>query len=88
MTEYHAFRQIDAKTPAAIIEMGFLGGDQEILTTQPGVLADAIIASMGCFFGAEPAAGAGGEMDPGASGAAAPDADNGATPTSEEEDGS
>ena len=88
MTEYHAFRQIDAKTPAAIIEMGFLGGDQKILTTQPGVLADAIIASLDCFFGAEPAAGPGGELDAGAGSAAPPDADNGATPTTEEGNGS
>ncbi len=26
MTEYHAFRRIDPETPAAILELGFLGG--------------------------------------------------------------
>ena len=51
-------------------------------------LADAIIASLDCFFGAEPAAGAGGELDAGAGSAAPPDADNGATPTTEEGNGS
>ncbi len=32
MTAYHAFRKIDPSTPAAILELGFLGGDQELLT--------------------------------------------------------
>lgn len=31
MTEYHAFRKIDRSTPAAIIELGFLGQDRDFL---------------------------------------------------------
>lgn len=34
MLEYHAWRQIDASTPAAIIECGFMGGDRALLTDQ------------------------------------------------------
>ncbi|NLG26343.1 MAG: N-acetylmuramoyl-L-alanine amidase [Chloroflexi bacterium] len=34
MLEYHAWRQIDAGTPAAIIECGFMGGDRALLTDQ------------------------------------------------------
>lgn len=32
MTDYHAFRQVGLDTPAAIVELGFLGGDRDLLT--------------------------------------------------------
>ena len=50
MTDYHAFRQIDPKTPGAILEMGFLGGDQALLVHRPEVVAKGITDSLICFF--------------------------------------
>ncbi|MDQ3247739.1 MAG: N-acetylmuramoyl-L-alanine amidase [Chloroflexota bacterium] len=50
MTNYHAFRQIDPTTPAAIIELGFLGGDQELLVKRPDVVAQGVADSLLCFF--------------------------------------
>jgi N-acetylmuramoyl-L-alanine amidase len=50
MTEYHAFRRIDPVTPAAILELGFLGGDQALLTTQPEVAARGVADSVLCFL--------------------------------------
>jgi len=39
MRDYHAFREIHPQTPGAIIEVGFLGGDRRLLTTQPELVA-------------------------------------------------
>lgn len=39
MTEYHAFRKIDSTTPAAIIELGFLGWDRDFLTNRQDEMA-------------------------------------------------
>lgn len=50
MTAYHAFRKIDPQTPAAILELGFLGGDQELLTGRPEVVAQGVVASLRCFL--------------------------------------
>jgi len=50
MTEYHAFRKIDPQTPAAILELGFLGGDQELLTERPEIVAQGVVASLRCFL--------------------------------------
>jgi N-acetylmuramoyl-L-alanine amidase len=55
MTAYHAFRKIDQHTPAAILELGFLGGDQELLTQRPEVAARGVAASVLCFLEEEPA---------------------------------
>jgi N-acetylmuramoyl-L-alanine amidase len=52
MTNYHAFRIIDRRTPAAIIEMGFLGGDQALLVEHPERVAQAITESILCFLAA------------------------------------
>lgn len=51
MTAYHAFRRMDPQTPAAILEMGFLGGDQTLLTQEQRRVAAAIIASINCVLG-------------------------------------
>ena len=32
MTDYHAFKEIDSQTPGAIIELGFMDADRELLT--------------------------------------------------------
>ncbi|CAN5810699.1 hypothetical protein BH10CHL1_BH10CHL1_10390 [soil metagenome] len=50
MTDYHAFRQTDAQTPGAILETGFLGGDQDLLVNRPDVVAKGITDSLTCFF--------------------------------------
>lgn len=50
MTQYHAFRRIDLTTPAAILEMGFLGGDRQLLTTAPQLVAKGVADSVLCFF--------------------------------------
>ncbi len=39
MTHYHALNEIDPQTPAAIIELGFLGSDHDLLTNKRDVLA-------------------------------------------------
>jgi N-acetylmuramoyl-L-alanine amidase len=39
MREYHAFREISPLTPAAIIEVGFLGEDRELLTQHADLAA-------------------------------------------------
>jgi N-acetylmuramoyl-L-alanine amidase len=42
MTEYHGFRKIDPTTPAAIIELGFLGWDREFLVDHQDEMARAL----------------------------------------------
>ncbi len=53
MTEYHAFRRIDPLTPAAIIELGFLGGDRALLTDQAGRVAQGVSDAILCFLEGE-----------------------------------
>jgi N-acetylmuramoyl-L-alanine amidase len=53
MTNYHAFRTIDPQTPAAIIELGFLGGDQDLLVNRPDQVAQGVTESLLCFLRAE-----------------------------------
>lgn len=50
MTEYYAFRKITPSTPAAIIELGFLGGDQSLLTQQSDLVARGVVDSILCFL--------------------------------------
>lgn len=50
MTEYHAFRTIHPQTPAAIIEIGFMGGDRELLTGDPERVAYALDEGLRCFL--------------------------------------
>lgn len=54
MTEYHAFRRIDAQTPAAILELGFLGGDNDLLVNQQALLAKAVADGVLCFLDGGP----------------------------------
>lgn len=53
MTRYHAFSEIDPKTTAGIIEVGFLNLDQGILTSKPELLADGIVAGIKCYMNNE-----------------------------------
>lgn len=50
MTEYHAFRKLAPGTPAAIIELGFLGTDRALLVDEPERLADGVAAGVLCFL--------------------------------------
>lgn len=49
MTEYHAFRKVLPTTPAAILELGFLGGDQRLLTENAELAARGVADSIRCF---------------------------------------
>jgi len=53
MTSYHAFDEISPYTTAGIIELGFLNLDQEILKTQPELLAEGIFAGISCYMNDE-----------------------------------
>lgn len=53
MTRYHAFSEIDPNTTAGIIEVGFLNLDQEVLTSNPELLADGIVAGIKCYMNNE-----------------------------------
>lgn len=50
MTQYHAFRRIAPTTPAAILELGFLGGDNALLTRSPQLAAKGVTDALLCFF--------------------------------------
>lgn len=50
MTDYHTFREINILTPAAIIELGFMRGDRELLTEHPDMLARGITDGVLCFL--------------------------------------
>ncbi len=50
MTRYHAYYEIDRNTPAAIIEIGFMLDDREILTQRPDVVAQGIVDGLRCFI--------------------------------------
>ena len=49
MTDYHAFREIHPQTPAAILELGFMYSDRDLLTGQPDLLSRAILEGVLCF---------------------------------------
>jgi len=49
MREYHAFREIDPSTVAAIIETGFLNLDREMLTKQTDRVAAGVVEGILCF---------------------------------------
>jgi N-acetylmuramoyl-L-alanine amidase len=49
MREYHAFREIDPNTVAAIIETGFLNLDREILTKRTDLVAAGVVEGILCF---------------------------------------
>ncbi len=51
MADYHAFRDIRIGLPAAIIEVGFMNLDREILTTGAAAPAEGIASGVLCFLG-------------------------------------
>lgn len=49
MRRYHAYYEINADTPAAIIEVGFMLDDRALLTETPEIVAAGIVAGLVCF---------------------------------------
>ncbi len=49
MTSYHTFYEVNATTPIAIIETGFLNLDYKILTEQPERVAQGVIDGILCY---------------------------------------
>lgn len=49
MTEYHAFYEIAAETPAAIIEVGFMAADRYLLTKRQDLVAEGIVNGIKMF---------------------------------------
>ena len=54
MTEYHTFYEIHSRTPAVIIETGFLYLDRDFLTEKPEVAASGIVDGILCYVNNEP----------------------------------
>jgi len=50
MTDYHTFREIHPLTPAAILELGFMRADREVLTERQEELARGITDGVLCFL--------------------------------------
>ena len=50
MTNYHTFREIHALTPAAIIELGFMLSDRDLLTNRADVVAEGVANGVLCFL--------------------------------------
>jgi len=53
MTSYHAFAEIDPETTAAIIEVGFLNLDRQILTQKADLVAQGIADGILCYLNNE-----------------------------------
>ncbi len=50
MTQYHVFDAINPRTPGAIIEVGFMLADRDLLTERPGMVAQGIVDGLVCFL--------------------------------------
>lgn len=50
MTEYHALNEIDPKTPAAIIELGFLGSEHTLLKSKRDLVASGVANGVDNFM--------------------------------------
>jgi len=53
MTDYHTFREIHPLTPAAILELGFMKDDRQLLTEQQDLLAESIVEGILCYLQGE-----------------------------------
>ncbi len=54
MTSYHGFDELAAETPAAIVEVGFLNLDRDMLTNHPDLVAQGVAEGILCFARNEP----------------------------------
>lgn len=50
MTLYHAFGEIDPMTPGAIIELGFMSADRDLLLDHSYELAQGVAKGLACFL--------------------------------------
>ena len=50
MTQYHSFRELSATTPGAIIEVGFLRLDRDLLVNSPDVVALGVTRGILCYL--------------------------------------
>ncbi len=57
MTDYHTFREIHPLTPAAILELGFMKDDRDLLVNQQERLAQGIVDGVECFLSLESSPG-------------------------------
>ncbi|HEC34454.1 MAG TPA: N-acetylmuramoyl-L-alanine amidase [Chloroflexi bacterium] len=53
MTRYHTFYEIDPETPGAIIEVGFMLADRELLLHRQDLVAQGIVEGILCFVQGE-----------------------------------
>jgi len=53
MQDYHAFNEIHPLTPGAIIELGFMGADRELLTEDAYHVAQGVARGIACFLEGE-----------------------------------
>jgi N-acetylmuramoyl-L-alanine amidase len=53
MRDYHAFREVNTSTPAAIIELGFMSTDRDALVYRQDRLAKGIVDGLECFLDSE-----------------------------------
>ncbi|UCH59163.1 MAG: N-acetylmuramoyl-L-alanine amidase [Anaerolineales bacterium] len=53
MTSYHAFSEISPETTAAIIEVGFMNLDRQLLTQNPEQVASGIVEGILCYVNNE-----------------------------------
>jgi N-acetylmuramoyl-L-alanine amidase len=53
MKGYHAFNEINPKTPGAIIELGFMDADRRLLTENSYQVAQAVARGIACFLEGE-----------------------------------
>jgi N-acetylmuramoyl-L-alanine amidase len=54
MTQYHGLNEINPLTPGAIIELGFLGSQHDLLKNRRAMLADAIASGLDNFLRGDP----------------------------------
>jgi N-acetylmuramoyl-L-alanine amidase len=52
MRDYHAFREVAVHTPAAIIELGFMADDRNVLLYRQDRLAKGLVDGIQCFLDA------------------------------------
>lgn len=57
MTQYHGFSELDPRTPAAIIETGFMNLDRRILTEESFRVAQGVMDGILCYVRGEPVGG-------------------------------
>jgi N-acetylmuramoyl-L-alanine amidase len=54
MTQYHGLNEINPQTPGAIIELGFLGSQHDMLKNRRAMLAEAIASGLNDFLRGDP----------------------------------